>query len=456
MFINKNRCVILLVSLATLVLGCSGGKKTVAKPPIVASKFKVKQSPVKVKLDWVLAVINKDKAIPNEEEYSNHFSPSFLEAVPPSQLSALFKQFQLGLAPVAIDKRVSKEEQNQMQVHVTTAQESLKVSITVDPTTPHHITGLLFAPIAKSNLKQLQSMNEVEVAIKTGVESSQVYAAEVVNKKCQAFYEYNTEAPLALGSTFKLWVLSALLDAIEKGALEWNSTLVVKELWRVFSAGAYKGEDKNQSVKNLAEKMISVSDNTATDVLFYTLGREKIEKVMGRFVDNPSLPMMSTRELFISKISMNEKERATFVKSKLKQKRKRLNAMSGEPLPELKDVMAWGKPIDIDKIEWFAKPHEICQTLVSLHDRGQIKKLEPVLDILSKNRGIGIDPKRFPWVGFKGGSEPGVMYLAFLVKRNDGKLFSVITAQNDTEKLINDAELVHATEQALRLVGQRE
>ena len=448
--------VVALFFTAAALLSCSHKKEQVINAPIVAAKSELKKSPAEEKLNWVLAVINEEQEIPSEKALENHFAPSFLEAVPASQLTGLFKQLQLSLPPVSIEKIVSKPDEHKLEVQVATAAEPLKVSITVNPDSSLLITGLLFKPVSKSVLKPLDSFSAVENAIKKDVESAQLFVAEVKNDKCMPVYEYNAQASFALGSTFKLWVLDALLDAIEKETLDWESTLAAKTQWRSFSADSSYDDGKSQSVQMLADKMISVSDNTATDILFYTIGRTQVEKSMKKFAQDSRLPMISTRELFIIKLAMDQKARDEFNGLSEIQKRRQLGGMEEQPLPEMSDALKWEKPIDIDKIEWFAKPNEICQTLASLEKRGSDKKLEPVLEILSKKPGVSIDSKRFPWVGFKGGSEPGVMYLAYLLKRDDGRLFSVITAHNDTQKPVDGAALVHATEQLIAVVGEHE
>ena len=51
--------------------------------------------------------------------------------------------------------------------------------------------------------------------------------------------------------------------------------------------------------------------------------------------------------------------------------------------------------------------------------------------ILALNPGLPIDPLAFPYIGFKGGSEPGVLNLAWLVRDSSERWRFVSFGYND-------------------------
>jgi hypothetical protein len=72
-----------------------------------------------------------------------------------------------------------------------------------------------------------------------------------------------------------------------------------------------------------------------------------------------------------------------------------------------------GSPTDIDTIEYFASPDDICRAFAGLQQLAAQPALAPLGPILSADSaGIGLDPAQWPTVWFKGGSEPGVLTLA--------------------------------------------
>jgi len=59
----------------------------------------------------------------------------------------------------------------------------------------------------------------------------------------------------------------------------------------------------------LANRMISISDNTATDHLLLTVGREAVESIqaaMGHSAPGLNAPFITTRELFVLKVTADD------------------------------------------------------------------------------------------------------------------------------------------------------
>jgi hypothetical protein len=62
---------------------------------------------------------------------------------------------------------------------------------------------------------------------------------------------------------------------------------------------------------------------------------------------------------------------------------------------------------------------------------------EPLGAILSANPGIGIDMQTWTWVGYKGGSEPGVLNLTWLLHHRDGRHMFLSLGLNDEARGID-------------------
>jgi len=94
-------------------------------------------------------------------------------------------------------------------------------------------------------------------------------------------------------------------------------------------------------------------------------------------------------------------------------------ASSVDPLPfspaqaqGLDGFPATAPPADIETLEWFASPDDICRAFAGLQQLAARPGLAPLGSILSANDGgIGLEPAQWPTVWFKGGSEPGVLTL---------------------------------------------
>ena len=112
---------------------------------------------------------------------------------------------------------------------------------------------------------------------------------------------------------------------------------------------------------------------------------------------------------------------------------------------------------DIDKIEWFGSPDDICRAFVGLQRLSHQPTLSPIASIFSVNTGsLGLDPNDWPTVWFKGGSEPGVLTLGYMATNSRGQTFVVSAmVSNATAALAPSATftLVDAVAGAFGLMG---
>lgn len=90
------------------------------------------------------------------------------------------------------------------------------------------------------------------------------------------------------------------------------------------------------------------------------------------------------------------------------------------------------------EFEWFASTLDLCNVLASSGARGQLIPSSELLKILSINPGVQFDRSRWSYIGYKGGSEPGVLNLSWLLQRADGRWFSVVVTLNDRTKAIDE------------------
>jgi hypothetical protein len=107
-------------------------------------------------------------------------------------------------------------------------------------------------------------------------------------------------------------------------------------------------------------------------------------------------------------------------------------ASSVDPLPfrqaRVQNLsQSWTAPRDIDTIEYFASPDDICRAFAGLQKLAAQPRLAPLGPVLSANDGgIGLDPAQWPTVWFKGGSEPGARTLGYLATNSKGQTFVVV------------------------------
>jgi beta-lactamase class A len=242
--------------------------------------------------------------------------------------------------------------------------------------------------------------------------------------------------PLAVGSSFKLAVLRALRDEIEKGRLAWNQVVELQERWRSLPSGILQDWPAGSSItlETLATLMISLSDNTASDALIDIVGREKVEAYAP-----DSRPLLTTREFFLLKKPENRNTRERYLAADAGERRQILAELEGElPSPDLFS----GEPV-APRIEWFMSTEQLTRLIRELSD----------IPLLSVNSGPA-QPGNWRRVAYKGGSEPGIINMTLYLESAEGTAYTVSVTWNRTEAAIDESRFVTLVQGLLGSLGQ--
>jgi len=243
-----------------------------------------------------------------------------------------------------------------------------------------------------------------------------------------------SDMPLAVGSTFKLYVLKAFTQAVAAGKLQPDSIVRLLPEWQSLPTGITQDWPAGTPVTlaTLANLMISISDNTATDHLIHALGRETVEAA----APERMRPFLTTFDMFRLKYSDDTARAERFAKADPTTRRAMLAELGTAPV-SLADIRTG--PFHVDTIEWHATTDELCRVLYELRD----------------HPAVGINPglvRKNQWhrIAFKGGSEPGVLnYTISLQKTQASPTFVLSATINDTAHEVNTASF---TELVTRLI----
>ncbi|HIE0669458.1 TPA: serine hydrolase [Acinetobacter nosocomialis] len=226
----------------------------------------------------------------------------------------------------------------------------------------------------------------------------------------------NDKTPMAVGSTFKLLVLKAYEDAIKKGELKRETIVSLKEKNRSLPTGVLQNLPAGTPVnlELLAQLMIQISDNTATDSLIEVLKKPRIEALSPR-----NSPMLTTRELFQLIDSNNEQLRNKFKTGTKSARLEVLSELDKLPLPSVSSI---GKSATWQDAEWYMSANEICSLLESVQNAPALNSsLNPLFKNLNWQK-----------IGFKGGSEYGVINFSVIGNTQKGhKVCAVFTANGN-------------------------
>lgn len=351
------------------------------------------------------------------------FTPTFLEQVPLDRLTALATELRTANGTVQGLDGYELEGRYGATIRVGYQQSVVTVRIAVEPAPPHRIVGLLVTGVTRRD----DSTDKIVADLRALPGSAALLVARLGDGAPVPIVEYQPTKPLATGSQFKLFVFAELARQVAAGERKWSDVVPLgppslpSGVTQTWPAGA------PVTLSTLATQMISISDNTAADTLVRMLGRRKLDLRRVSVGASPgSVPVLTTREAFVLKMTASSALRDRWEKGSLAERRALLEN-NAWPLAAIDPIELAGPPLHIDTIEWPASPREIVGVLDLLRRSGG-----HALDILAVNPALlANDRERFAYVGYKGGSETGAVALGWLLRTKDGQWYAVAGAWND-------------------------
>lgn len=251
----------------------------------------------------------------------------------------------------------------------------------------------------------------------------------------RVLYGVRQDEKFAIGSSFKLFILGLLADDVnaDRRGLDNVMRLRADLVGPQHSEMAFWPVDSPVTLQTLALKMISISDNTATDHLIYLLGRENIERqmvVMGNQHAEWNRPLLMTREMTMLRDKKAGLPGREYQKLDEAAKRKFLDRYTG--------VLDYDK-IDFDAgaydvAEWYATPLDMANALAWLKNNTREEQPANALrGVLAVETKLPHDAKIWPYVGFKGGSEDQLLAGNWLLKNRNGRWYSFHVFYNNPD-----------------------
>lgn len=259
----------------------------------------------------------------------------------------------------------------------------------------------------------------------------------VIRNNEEDVFLYNAEERLAVGSSFKLYVLKAVYEAVERGELDFDTVVQLEEKDRSLPSGILQDWPAGipVTVKTLTNLMISISDNTATDNLIGLVGREKVEGL----ANERNIPFLKTTELFKLKYTAESGLQDKYLNGTMEEKRAVLPALVDLKVSASNIVTT---PLLIDELEWFFSTRELCGIIYELREA----------DELRINPGLA-RPDDWYLIAFKGGSEPGVLqYTHLLQKEAEGDYYAVSVTVNNPAREVDQFRINELCTRLISLV----
>ena len=402
-----------------------------------------KDDPLAMRADQLVALFN------GGADVDALFSPAFLAQVPKAQVVAISEQLGAQFGKALAVEGVAAKGPRAGAVTLGFERGTLTLDLAVAAAPPHRIEGLV---VTGSALKG-DTLAKVAQEIWGLPGEASLAVARLDGTGPPAFsISHKSAQSMAVGSTFKTFILAELARQITAGTRKWSDVVTLDR--RSLPSGLLQDWPPGSplTLHTLAALMIARSDNTATDMLLHTLGREKIEALLptlGVKAPERNRPFLSTLEAFALKTGD-----PAFLKRWTDADQAGRRALLASDVSRIAaGSIDLGKvaagPSAIDTVEWFASTEDLVRTMDWLRRNAG----EAALDILAINDGIGAAAARdFAYLGYKGGSEPGVISMTFLVRTKAGRWSAVSGSWNDKAAKLDEAKFVALMTRAVALL----
>lgn len=368
-----------------------------------------------------------------EAEFEAKFAMTFRDAIEFDDFSAVLAQVGAD-GPWTLGEPRSEAVTTAVYVMSAPGGEILLIDVAVSPA-GEGIVGLFFSPdqvfeppeSVEDALTRLAALGRVRAVV-----------ADASNGACAPIVDAAANEVMPLGSAFKLYVLGAVVKAMDDDSISWDTPVAIRDDLDSLPSGTMQDVEPGTelSVRALAELMISISDNTATDHLIDLVGRDAVEAIlvpMGNDAIERNRPFLTTRDLFILKFADPALGERYAIADETERRSILADDVAATPLPDL-SLVDTSKPVLVEEVEWFASPVAMCDAMVWL-------TADPTArEILALDPGPPSNSPNWETIAFKGGSEPGLLSMVWWTSTANGRAFVTAGSVVSPTGPIEDAE----------------
>lgn len=382
---------------------------------------------------------------------TDYLAQSFLADVPMARFTAIARSLIEQNGQALRVQTVTPDGNGSGNVEIGYERAVVTIRLVIEPDPPHRVSGFL---VTGSQMRA-DSLAKLLDDIKALPGKTTFAIAELGDGPPRWIFEHNRTSQMAVGSAYKLYILGELARQIAAGEHRWDEVTTLGPASLPSGITQRWPKASPATLHSLATLMISLSDNTATDTLLDVAGRDKVGtylRASGHADPDRTLPILKTAEAFSLKMPGNAALRERWAKGDQAQRTTLLKDAAADLVIERIDFAKLGSmPLHIDTVEWFASPEDI----VGVFDRLRKTAGPEALAIMGVSPGVdALTAARFDYVGFKGGSEAGVISLNYLLRDKRGRWFAVTGAWNNVSKDIDSPRFNGLMVRALALVGR--
>lgn len=241
-------------------------------------------------LRWLLGELAQAQT--TIDEIRQRFSPEYLQQVPANQIQQTIDDLRrIAPDPEISDLILATPVRVSAIIHDRSANIGFSVFLGAGYTNDAPISQFSTRTDFPRNGTNVQerdrelNFQQLDGILATLASDTSMYIGRIENDRCTAIYQRNSALPLLTASIYKLWVLGALGEGLAAGRISANERLPLSAADIVSNGSVISSETLGTqiSIKDMANMMMALSDNTATDHVARRVGRNRIEQALPRF-----------------------------------------------------------------------------------------------------------------------------------------------------------------------------
>ncbi len=271
-------------------------------------------------------------------------------------------------------------------------------------------------------------------------------------------HQFGEQQRLAIGTTASVFILGALAERVASERIAWSDELQIRDDWKSLPSGTMQNVPHGEvhSFEEFALRMMRDNDNTASDHLAHGLGRIALEDYFRKFSGDPArtIPFLTTAEAFKLKLGTPDRSHE-YIELDDDAQRRFLHEDGGQ-LSEVRvataSLRAWSDPVLIDTVQWFATPEECASVMLDLRRLEQHPRNEPMRELMRRNPGLKLDRSIWKQIAYKGGAEPGVLNMTWLLQREDDRWYILTIGWNNPERPLEERPFIALARRGINLL----
>ncbi|MGF3054279.1 serine hydrolase [Microbacterium sp. YY-03] len=453
-FIRNLLSVVAVTATAVLALSaCTAStpepKPTTSKTTDAAPPATIPSTPVGERMQTIVDLLNQEADLA-EADLEGLFDSTFTDAVPLPDVVQLLNVQIRPAQPIVITAYEGSETQAVAQASGSVGE---PFAIQLSLTSEGLIDGFALTPATMPD--PAQSLGEVQERL-DALDLQYTVTRTDPDGTSAVLLEKDADKAAPMASMFKLYVLLAVHQQVAAQKLSWDNTLGVTDELRSLPSGELQNEPTGTevTVRDAAIKMISISDNTATDMLIDRVSRGAVEAAVvkaGHHDPDALRPFLMTREMFMLAFGSDDAVQQQWAAASVDERRAILENLTID-LDSIDLANISTDPFWQEGLDWFATPNDVAAVHAAL-----AKIDDPaVVEALTTNPGVMVDAATWPQVAFKGGSSMGVVSGSWHAVADDGTTLTVVVmaSGDDAEAVaMGQIELFSLVTDIFTLVG---